>query len=248
MRLPDLRLPRLRLPGLAPPRRHGFAAPRRRSSTVGISPSPRAARISPSAYHGGVGLVRTWTRQVARAAGASLIAPLVLMLAAAVVASAGGLGGIGSLGQVTSGPPLPDTGLDTASRSSLEGVEIVGAEAPESVETPPPAPPSGALASASTASGAVPAATRAQPAAAPATETVPPPTKPPTTTTPSLTDSRGFSPDTPPGGSRRPPGGNPIARLEEVTRGLGDALPAPLGPITNNLIDLLLGPPPPPPR
>lgn len=162
------------------------------------------------------------------------------MVAAGVVASAGGLGGIGSLGQIASGPSLPDTGLETASSSSLEGAEIVGVDVPERVAPVPAAPAAGPLASAATAG---------RPATAPVSaerrsEAVPQGRIEPPTTTPTLTDPGGGSQLTPPG--RNPPGGgrNPVEALQETTRGLGDSLPGPLGPITNNLIDLLLGPPP----
>lgn len=184
-----------------------------------------------------MGLVRTWSRQVARAAGASLIAPLVLLLAAGVVASGGGLGGLGSLGQIASGPSLPDTGLTTASSSSVESAEIVvAAPAPAARAAPPSAPPAGELASATPATRAAPSAVPSVQAelrsrAERATEPTPP--------TPRregvlVGDT---APDPPPdrGGG-----------LEETTQGLGESLVEPLRPVTNQLLDLLrlLVPPP----
>jgi hypothetical protein len=76
-----------------------------------------------------VGLVRDWRRQVARVAGVSLIGPLALLLAGALVASGGGLGGLGSLGQIATGPPIPDTGLAVAPDVSVEGPAAGGADA-----------------------------------------------------------------------------------------------------------------------
>lgn len=190
-----------------------------------------------------MGLVRAWTRQVARAAGASLIAPLVLLLAAGVVASAGGLGGIGSLGQIASGPPLPDTGLETASSSSFEKAEIVGAEVrPRALERAnPAAPPREALASASVPGTSAPVAGPGAPVTTVPGSTTTPLNGDGQDTNPSLRDEGGGR-GTPPGG-RRPPR-NLGEGLRETTQGLSNALPEPLRPVTNNLLDLLLGPPP----
>ena len=180
-----------------------------------------------------------WSRQVARAAGASLIAPLVLLLAAGVVASGGGLGGLDSLGQIASGPSLPDTGLATASSSSLEGAEIVGAETPRST-TAPPSPAGGQeLASAN------------------------PPTAPPraagTASAAAETDlSR--SGESPAGRPRSrpgdgtllqkpdpapPPAPDAVEDLQGTTEGLGESIGEPLRPLGNQLLDLrrLLTPP-----
>lgn len=178
-----------------------------------------------------------WSRQVARAAGASLIAPLVLLLAAGVVASGGGLGGLGSLGQIASGPSLPDTGPTTASSSSIESPEIVGAGVPTTRAVPRAAPPAGELASATPA-------TRTAPSAAPsaqaelgsrterATEFTPP------TRRREGVLVRGPAPASPPGGA--------VDDLQETTQGLGEALQEPLRPVANQLLDLLrlLLPPP----
>jgi hypothetical protein len=179
-----------------------------------------------------------WSRQAARAAGASLIAPLVLLLAAGVVASGGGLGGLGSLGQIASGPSLPDTGLRTASSPSVGSAEIVAAAGPAARGAPRSAAPTGDLAS------ATPAARAAAPSAAPsvraelrsraerATEPTPP------------TQRREgvLVGDTSPA----PPPGGPVDELQETTQGLGESLVEPLRPVTNQLLDLLrlLVPPP----
>lgn len=85
-----------------------------------------------------------------------MIAPVALLLAAALVGVSGG--GLGGLGQIATGPSLPDTDLPAASKTSLADAEIaavdVGAEprarSPEPTPRPVPESPvdSGALASA----------------------------------------------------------------------------------------------------
>ena len=185
-----------------------------------------------------MGLVRTWSRQVVRAAGASLIAPLVLLLAAGVVASGGGLGGLGSLGQIASGPSLPDTGLSTASRSSIESAEIVGPDIPRARTEPPSAPaagpPAGELAS------ATPPGVDAPSARPPVRAELRSRTE--RSTEPTPTTGAGVLLDDPARG--RPPGGPDD--LQDATQGLGEALSEPLRPVTDQLLDLLrlLVPPP----
>jgi hypothetical protein len=185
--------------------------------------------------------VRTWSRQVARAAGASLIAPLVLLLAAGVVASGGGLGGLDSLGQIASGPSLPDTGLASQTRSSLAGAEIVGADVAAPSQAARSVPSREQLASATPPTSAP----RVARSVAPRADTVAG-TRPdsPDAGAPPLTDGRegALAPE----GDPAPPASDPVGDLEETTRGLGDSLSEPLGPVTNQLLDLLrlLAPPP----
>ena len=186
-----------------------------------------------------MGLVGTWTRQIARAAGASLIAPLVLLLAAGVVASGGGLGGLDSLGQIASGPSLPNTGLPKASRSTIESAELVGTAPPASGPARSTAPPT-AIASAAPP-GAAPS--RARAAAAPRTE---------------VGSSAGPVAGGRPGArgegtlveeptTTAPPAAPPGDELQETTEGLGESIAEPLRPVGNQLLDLLrlLGLPPP---
>ena len=181
-----------------------------------------------------MGLVRTWSRQVARAAGASLIAPLVLLLAAGVVASGGGLGGLGSLGQIASGPSLPDTGVTTASSPSVESAEIAAAAAaPAARGAPRSAPPAGELASATPAARAAPSAVPAVRAELRSrAERVTEPT-PPTQQGVLI-------------GDRVPDPADRVGGLGETTQGLGESLVEPLRPVTNQLLDLvrLIVPPP----
>ena len=76
-------------------------------------------------------MVREWRRQAARATGISLLAPLVLLVAAALVASSGGLG---ALGQAADGPQLPDLGVpetDSARAGTLADADIVGVDTSE---------------------------------------------------------------------------------------------------------------------
>lgn len=186
-----------------------------------------------------MGLVRTWSRQVARAAGASLIAPLALLLAAGVVASGGGLGGLGSLGQITSGPSLPETGLTTPSSASIERAEIVGAVAPAASESPRSAPPAGQLASAAPPPGA--ASRRAAEAAGRQRVTKYRSRAERPTRGSRLTDANEVSVVQDPGDRS-----GLVEGLQETTSGLGESLSEPLQPVTNQLVDLLrlLAPPP----
>lgn len=178
--------------------------------------------------------MHTWWRQVARAAGASLIAPLVLLLAAGALASAGGLGGLGSLGQLASGPSLPDTGLPSASSSSIERAEIVGAAPPAPSGPVRSAPPDAQLAS------AAPPPARSSPSVA---EAAAPPaqtdfgsrTEPPSAGSPVMRTGEGSIVEDPT--VTAPP--SAVGGLEETTSGLGESLTEPLRPVTNQLLDLL---------
>ena len=190
-------------------------------------------------------LVRTWTGQLARAAGASLLAPLVLLVAAGVVASAGGVGSFGSLREIASGPTLPDIGLAEAPGSALADAEIVGADlaAPPAEAQPPPLPADDALAS---------AAPPGAPEQAGEGVTEAPPQRAPQRRSGESFELEG-SPTTPGGGETSPqappaapvvPVPAPVEDLLDATRGLGDTLREPLRPITDTLLQLLRGPPP----
>ena len=189
-----------------------------------------------------MGLVRTWAGQLARAAGASLIAPLVLLLAASVVASGGGLGSFGSLREIASGPSLPDVGLSAPGGSALENAEIVGAGLSPPADTSQPPPPA-----TETLASATPPASESAPGGAPATPREAPsrepskkqfkPTEPPT-------PGAGATPTAPPSTPPPPAVPAPVQDLLEATRGLGDTLREPLAPLTNSILDLLRIPPP----
>lgn len=183
--------------------------------------------------------MRTWTGQVARAAGASLLAPLVLLVAAGALATGGGMGGFGSLGDISSGPSLPDTGLSATRGAALDDAKVLAVDlAPPPDVATPPASASGALASADPPASGLPAtgggapvtsgqdlsgrAGQPEPPSAPGTGGVAPPTIP-----------------------TQPPAGKPAPAedLGEVTRGLGEAIREPLEPLTNAILELLRGPP-----
>ena len=187
-------------------------------------------------------LVRTWTGQIARAAGASLIAPLVLLLAAGVVAASGGLASFASLGEVASGPELPDVGLSRTPGAALQDAEIVGADlSPPADVSSPPSPGPDELAS----------------AAPPVSEspghgsTVVPPQAPPRNPRvesfelrePPSPPAGGDRPATEPPASPAPQAPVPVDELIDATRGLGDTLGEPLRPITDAILELLGGPP-----
>lgn len=186
-----------------------------------------------------MGLVRTWTGQLARAAGASLIAPLVLLVASGVVASGGGLGSFGSLREIASGPSLPDVGLSAAPGSALRDAEIVGADLPAPADaTRPPATPSGELAAAALAAPRSQARGRPSP---PAARVRPPAGRPPTR--PPTIVEEVTAPASPPAPAPPPAAPSPVDDLLEVTRGLGERLREPLEPLTEAILNLLRGPP-----
>ena len=184
-----------------------------------------------------------WSRQVARAAGASLIAPLVLLLAAGVVASGGGLGGFDSLRQIASGPSLPDTGLNAPSTSSIKDAEIVGADvAPRAAPVRADAPPARELASADPPPSAPPASPTARPR--PRAQLDSPSGAPGVRTPTPVPGEEALLNDTEETPVRPAPG--PVDELQETTRGLGESLTEPLAPVGNQLLDLVrfLVPPP----
>jgi hypothetical protein len=187
-----------------------------------------------------VGLVRTWTGQVARAAGATLIAPFVLLLASGVVASGGALGSVGSLREIASGPSLPDIGLASTPGSALEGAEVVGAGVlpPADVSRPPSGSPQ-QLASAAppapprTASGVPAAPPQARPQTPRGEEFR---LKDPTPTTQPGSPAAGPKP-------QAPAVPQPVDDLLEATRGVGEQLRQPLRPLTDAILNLLRPPP-----
>lgn len=185
-------------------------------------------------------MVREWSRQATRAVGVSLVAPVVLLLAAGAVASSGGLGGLGSLGQIAGGPDLPDTGVPAGATASLNESDIVGADTSE--------PPATGAATADAASGSSPAG--AAPSPTPPSSPggggeqgggvdVSPLPQPPAAVAP--------APPTPVAGSPppvevQPPSGGPVGDVIDDVRGIGESLPGPLGPTTGDILDLLLPP------
>ena len=180
-------------------------------------------------------MVRDWTRQAARGAGASLLAPVVLLVGAAAIASGGGLGGLGALGQAAAGPALPDLGAPSATAQTLADAEIVGADTSE----PPAATGSpGAGAPGSLASGPGGAGS-----GRPGSGTDPVDVSPlPPSTTPGATSPDPRSPAPPANGGNPQGPGAPSGDIIEDTRGIAESLPGPLGPTTGDILDLLLPP------
>jgi len=155
----------------------------------------------------------------------------MLLSAAGVLAAGGGLGGLGAIGQLTSGPALPDTGLEVASADSLEDAEIVGVDLSEPAAPGATAGVGGSpaeLAAGSGGAGALPAAPGSPPASPGPPGTTPgaPPAEPTGSTSP------GESP-----GAGQPR--NPLDDVVDPLRGVGNQLPGPLGPTTNDILDLL---------
>jgi hypothetical protein len=181
-------------------------------------------------------MVREWTRQAARATGVSLLAPVVLLLAAAAVASGGALGGFGALGQLAGGPDLPDLGTPVAASETLADAEIVGADTSE------PAVTSGAVAgdgSGSLASAPGGAGDGAPGADGPVAVGPLPPAG--AFDTPSAAPQAPAAPAPPPADGL-PPAADPVEEIIDTTRGVGESLPGPLGPTTGDILDLLLPP------
>ena len=179
-------------------------------------------------------MVKEWTRQAARATGVSLLAPVALLLAAAAVASGGGLGGLGALGQLAEGPELPDLGTPVAASETLSDADIVGADTsePPAASATPGSGPGGPLASGPGGGGRAPgtgpvAVGPLPPVGGPDTPAAAP--QAPGTTAP-------------PAGGGAPPAANPVEDIIDTTRGVGESLPGPLGPTTGDILDLLLPP------
>ena len=175
--------------------------------------------------------------------GVSLIAPVALLLAAVVVAAGGGgLGGLGSLGQISSGPTLPDTGLESTPRASLAEIQLptAGLTGAAAGGTGGPGPTGG---SAPGGGGGAPGPAGGPGGPRDGTPPIigtprtqsPAPRRPPTT--PPSPAPPAPVPQSP---AAAPP--DPVGDVIETTRGLGESLPAPLGPTTGDIIDSLLGP------
>lgn len=176
-------------------------------------------------------LVRDWGRQTARATGAALIAP-VLLLAATIVAAGGGLGGLGSLGEITGGPSVPETGLAQAPQASLADAEIVAADL------------SGAAATAPFAAGPgdvfAPTVPGASPGPGPVGRVDDPRSSP--GPSPPAAEPGGPPPSAPVTPIVPPAAPAPVDDLIDETREIGESLPGPLGPTTGDILDSLLGP------
>jgi hypothetical protein len=182
-------------------------------------------------------LAQAWLRQAIGAAGASLLVPAAIFIAAAALAAGGGLGGLSSLGQIASGPTLP-TPTETPAGSELAEADIVGADlaavsgatgastAAGGTATPPgsaiAAPVRGLLAPLRTPTPNVGGGSPSEPA--PTGELVTPPV------------GGGMAP-------AEPPTQGPVAELIDTTQGVGEELVGPLAPITDPILDLVLPPP-----
>ena len=226
-------------------RQHQREPDERQSVSVGASGSRRSTSRAPACgspdrswrvYHGRVAMVRNGRgRPLARRAS-SLLAPLVLLVAAAVVASGGGLGGLGALGQVAGGPALPDLArADPPPRTDLcrrrhRGRGHLRADRPPARRRARARP--GPLASGPQAAAAEVAAPR------PAPDPVDVSPLPPAGSARSPRPPRRRRPRRPRrASSRRRP--IPVDDVIENTRGVGESLPGPLGPTTGDILDLL---------
>jgi hypothetical protein len=198
-----------------------------------------------------VELVRDWRRQALRAAGATALVPALLLTAAVLLATGTGLGGIASLGQVTGGPSLPaadpPTARETARASRASDVALAPSTAGAAAAATGRAGSGSAAGRGGTAPGrrgnrvGVPGTPvtgapvdRRTPTVTPTTPSVTPPGSRPTTGT----GTEGTTLPTPQVPVPSAPT-NPVQQVVDTTKGLGEALPAPLGPTANRVVDSL---------
>jgi hypothetical protein len=177
-------------------------------------------------------------RRSVGATGASLAVPVGILVVAAAIVVSGGVGGVGSLGQAFSGPALPDTGT-SAKAASATGNVAVTAAVPSGAGTAGAATPTGGGAGGGGLAG-------------PTTPgTTPGPGGPPS---PGARTSPPGAPPTGGGGNSSPGGGGggappsspapgPVQQIIDTTRGLGNAVPEPVAPVTDEVLDMVLGPP-----
>jgi hypothetical protein len=181
-------------------------------------------------------LAQSWLRQAFGAAGASLLAPLAILLAAGALASGGGLGGLSELGQIASGPTLPGGEL-AAEGPAIVDADIVGANLDGT----------GSLGGAGTPSGGTTIGAPDVSAGAPGGSAPLP--SPLLNVPPSpVGGGGGVNPGPlvePVAPSAPVPGGGPAGELVETTRGLPMVVPESIRPVTEDVINLLLGPPQP---
>jgi hypothetical protein len=202
-----------------------------------------------------VELVRDWRRQALRAAGATALVPALLLTAAVLLATGTGFGGIGSLGQVTGGPSLPAADApaprEQARASRASEVALAPATAP-AARTTAASTGGGARSTTRGAAGTAPSGTgnrvgvprspvtgnpvgRRTPTVTPTT----PATTPPAGTPTSPTQNEGATLPSAPQVQVPTTPANPIQQVIDGTKGLTQALPAPLGQTVDRIVDTL---------
>jgi hypothetical protein len=180
-------------------------------------------------------LVRIWLRRIAGATGLSLAAPLGVLAVAAAVALGGGVGGLGSVGQAFSGPTLPDTGTTGTAAKASRNVAVTNAV--------PSTPVSTAAAGGPTAAGGPAAGGAPGVGTAPGTGQGPSSSPAPgrQVTSPARPPSGGGS--TPGAGGGTAPVSPTPTPVQEIRKTVGNVLPEPVAPVTNQVLDTVLGPP-----
>ena len=182
-------------------------------------------------------LMRAWLR---RSVGAALSIPIGIVLAAGLVAAVGGgLGGLSSLSQIAAGPALPGAGTAIDSNpaladSGLAASPATGVAGSSAAADDPDAAGGGRLSRASGGGSGAGAGAVGDGGGggggAPTGDGSPP---------------VGGDPQNPDGGgSVTGPGASPpenplSGEVEDITSGLGEALPRPLAPATDGLLDVL---------
>ena len=178
-------------------------------------------------------LPQTWLRQALGAAGVSLLAPLALIGAMVALAAGGGFSGLTDLGQLVSGPGVPDSGTSLGSQASIADTDIVGADTTVELASSD-AEVDGVAVAGPAGAGAVssPDGTFEREARPPSGDT-----SPPGGGSPALGGTEPVPAPPPPASAA------PVQQLGDTARGINSELPAPIQPVTQEVIDLLLPPP-----
>ncbi|HWH43306.1 MAG TPA: hypothetical protein VNT32_01110 [Thermoleophilaceae bacterium] len=172
-----------------------------------------------------MGLVRSWIRGASTALGFSVALPAAILVAAAGVAvGGGGLGSLGSIGQLVTGPRAPDAGIgaiggalaaDPASLpgglTELAGAGLGGGDAGERTDTPP-------------GGGERDTPGRDREPRDPGDGPSPGPGPAP-------------GPSDPGGGGGGPAPAGPVRQIGDVAKSVTDQLPGPIGPLAGGAVD-----------
>jgi hypothetical protein len=159
------------------------------------------------------------------------------MAATAAIALGGGFGG---LGQITGEPSLPDTGSPDLRARTARGVDVAAV-----LPTPVPASAAGVATGGGAPSASAPAPS---PGGTSPGTVVPGPQSAPPGVVPSLPGGEAPSNGRPApssDGSRATPAPQqgPAQQVIDTTRGVGNSLPPSVAPVTNEVLNMVLGPP-----
>jgi hypothetical protein len=179
-----------------------------------------------------MGLAQAWRRRGIWATAVTLVLPAAMVLAVATAILGGGFRGLGAVGQLVTGPEVPEASLVQARTGPAHG----GRRLP-TVPTPSfdAGPASAAPAAAAAGGGGVPAP-------APPRASVPPRVTSPSpgAGAPAAAPAQPASPPAaqPDPGPSRPP--SPVRQTGEAVAGAVGALPAPAGPLGHDVVTTVL--------